>query len=48
MAENNKATALQLGLYVFGMLAVLTVIEFGIASFINQGALLAMKLFFAS
>ena len=42
MAENNKATALQLGLYVFGMLAVLTVIEFGIASFINQGALLAL------
>jgi cytochrome c oxidase subunit 3 len=42
MAEINKDSALRLGLYVFGMLAVLTAAEFGIATFINLGSLLAL------
>lgn len=42
MAEINKASALRLGLLVFGMLAVLTAAEFGIALSINQWLLLAL------
>jgi cytochrome c oxidase subunit 3 len=42
MPEINKASALRLGLFVFGMLAILTAAEFGIAIFINQWLLLAL------
>lgn len=45
MAEINKAPALRLGLYVFGLLAALTAAEFGIAVFINQWLLLALVAF---
>jgi len=45
MADINKASALRLGLYVFGMLAVLTAAEFGIAVFINQWMLLLLVAF---
>jgi cytochrome c oxidase subunit 3 len=42
MADINKSSALRLGLFVFGMLAVLTAVEFGIALILNQGLLLAL------
>ena len=45
MADINKASALRLGLYVFGMLVVLTAAEFGIAVIINQWLLLALVAF---
>ena len=42
MAEINKASAYRLGIYVFGMLGILTAAEYGIAVFINQLFLLAL------
>jgi cytochrome c oxidase subunit 3 len=42
MAHNNKTSALRLGVLVFGLLAVLTAVEFGIALLLNLWLILLL------